>query len=172
MKKALIVIDLQKDYFPEGKFPLWNTDKTLENVIKAIKKADSLGIPIIFVQHIAEVAAKDAAFFNEGTDGACLLPEVLDATEDKIIVVKHYADGFYKTNLNRVLRDLGIRELIICGMMTQNCVAFTAVSRFADRYKVKVLADCCTTVSEPIHLIALNALTTRVDVCNYEDAIK
>lgn len=40
MKKALLVIDLQNDYFEGGKFPLWNTDTTLSNILKAIEKAN------------------------------------------------------------------------------------------------------------------------------------
>lgn len=69
------------------------------------------------------------------------------------------------------MSDLGIKELLVCGMMTQNCVTHTAISKAAEKYKVKVLADCCTTVNEMIHLIALNALTTRIDVVPYTEAI-
>ena len=52
--------------------------------------------------------------------------------------------------------------MLICGMMTQNCVTHTAISKAAEPYSVKVLSDCCTTVSQMIHLIALSALSTRV----------
>jgi nicotinamidase-related amidase len=47
-------------------------------------------------------------------------------------------------------------------MMTQNCVTHTAISKSAEEYKVAILPDCCTTVSEMLHLIALNAVSTRV----------
>ena len=53
MKKALLLIDLQNDYFPDGKFPLWNTDVTLNNIVRAIRAAQDKGIPIIHIQHIA-----------------------------------------------------------------------------------------------------------------------
>ena len=57
-----------------------------------------------------------------------------------------------------------VDELIICGMMTQNCVTLTALSKKANDYnKVTVLTDVSTTVSEMLHLIALNALSTRVN---------
>ena len=45
MTKALLAIDLQNDYFPEGKFPLWNTDNVLENIERAIDKANAKNIP-------------------------------------------------------------------------------------------------------------------------------
>jgi nicotinamidase-related amidase len=47
-------------------------------------------------------------------------------------------------------------------MMTQNCVTHTAISKAAEKYSVKILTDCCTTVNQMIHLIALNAVSTRI----------
>ena len=64
--------------------------------------------------------------------------------------------------LVETLAGLGVSELLLCGMMTQNCVTHTALSKGAEKYTVSVLADCCTTVSQILHLIALNALSTRV----------
>jgi nicotinamidase-related amidase len=56
-------------------------------------------------------------------------------------------------------------------MMTQNCVTHTAISKSAEKYKVSVLPDCCTTVSEMIHRIALNALSTRVALVPSSEAL-
>ncbi|MBK1810029.1 isochorismatase family protein [Clostridium sp. YIM B02505] len=165
MKKALIVIDLQNDYFPEGKFPLWNAESTLNNVEKAIEKANQNNIPIILVQH---VSGSNSSFFSEGTEGVEIHPRVLKAAPNGRNVIKKVADSFYNTNLEEVLSELEIEELLICGMMTQNCVAFTAISKEAEKYSVKILGDCCTTVSEPIHVIALNGVSTRVEVISYE----
>ncbi len=55
--------------------------------------------------------------------------------------------------------------------MTQNCVVFTAISKQAEKYSVKILADCCTTINETIHLIALRGVSTRVEVLNYTEAL-
>ena len=164
MKKALLVIDLQNDYFPGGKFQLWNTEKTLENVIRAIEKANMKGIPVIHIQHIA---GPTAPFFNEGTEGADIHPEVLKVSPDGNIVIKNYADAFYETKLEDILSELGIEELLLCGMMTQNCVNHTAISKSAEKYKVKILPDCCTTVNEAIHMIALDAVSTRIEFENF-----
>ena len=65
MKKALLVIDLQSDYFPGGKFPLWNTEVVLQNIERAIGNAKAQGIPVIYVQHIADSKMGIAPFFNE-----------------------------------------------------------------------------------------------------------
>lgn len=47
-------------------------------------------------------------------------------------------------------------------MMTQNCVTHMAISKAAEKYSVTILPDCCTTVDEMIHNIALHAVSTRV----------
>ncbi|PKN42653.1 MAG: cysteine hydrolase [Deltaproteobacteria bacterium HGW-Deltaproteobacteria-18] len=166
--KALIVIDLQNDYFPGGAFPLWNTDGTLTNVLEAITQARSAGVPVILVQHVADSSKGIAPFFNSGTQGVELHPAILAAAKNANMMIKTFADSFLGTDLEEVLDGYGTRELFVCGMMTQNCVTHTAISKAAERYEVTVLADCCTTVSEMIHLIALNALAPRVRVATMD----
>ena len=76
--------------------------------------------------------------------------------------IKGFADGFVKTDLEKVLSGLGITDLLVCGMMTQNCVTHTAISKSAEKYRVCILPDCCTTVDAMIHNMALNAVSTRL----------
>ena len=171
MSKALLVIDLQNDYFPGGKFPLWNTEATLANVEQAIRSARAKGVPVIHVQHIANPGKGLAPFFNQGTDGVKIHPRILAAAPDAPVVVKEYADAFVSTNLEQILSSLGVTELLVCGMMTQNCVTHTAISKSAEKYTVTILPDCCTTVDEMIHKIALNALSTRVALVPAGEAI-
>lgn len=170
-KKALIVIDLQNDYFAGGKFPLWNTEQTLTNVKTAIELANSQNIPVIHVQHIADPSNGVAPFFNQGSVGADIHPEVLALAPNAEVIIKNFADGFERTNLDEVLQQHNIEELMICGMMTQNCVAHTAISPAADKYAVSILVDCCTTVDEMIHNIALHAVSPRVSLVSTEQAL-
>jgi len=168
MSKALLVIDPQNDYFPGGAFPLWEPEAALEACLAAMAKAAAQGIPVILVQH---VAGGPAPFFNAGTPGAAFHPRILAAAPDAPVVVKAYADAFHQTRLEALLGDLGTTELLVAGMMTQNCVTHTAISRAADRFKVTVLADCCTTVTGMLHRIALNALSTRVAILPSREAL-
>lgn len=161
-QRALIVIDLQNDYFPEGKFPLWNTEATLAAAEAAIGKAHAKNIPVILVQHIADSSKGIAPFFNAGTHGVELHPRILAAAPQATIVVKSFADSFLNTTLEATLEKLDATELWICGMMTQNCVTHTAISKAAEKYAVTILRDCCTTVDPMIHGMALNALSARV----------
>ncbi len=169
MKKALLVIDVQNDYFPSGKLPLWNTDATLSSIHDAIRSAEEKGMPVILVQQLTD--PKTASFFNPGTEGAAIHSRVREAAPNARIVTKHFADSFYQTNLDEVLSELGVTTLLVCGMMTQNCVTHTAVSKTAEKYEVIILADCCTTVSELIHKIALRAIATRLSVVSWKAAI-
>ncbi len=171
MSKALLVIDLQNDYFPEGKFPLWNTDVILQNIEHAIKKANARKIPVIIIQHIANSSLGIAPFFNKGTTGADVHPRILEVAPQAPIIVKEFADSFVNTTLEETLAKLGTTELLVCGMMTQNCVTHTAISKSAERYKVSILADCCTTVNEMLHNIALHAVSTRLSLVLSGDAM-
>ncbi len=164
MSKALLVIDLQNDYFQGGYFPLWNTDNTLTNIETAIALATAQGIPVVHIQHLADPEIGSAPFLTKGTEGAAIHPRILAAAPDALIVVKQYADSFYRTDLEAVLTDLGVTELWVCGMMTQNCVTHTAISKSAEKYQVSILADCCTTVDAMIHNIALHAVSTRISL--------
>jgi nicotinamidase-related amidase len=170
-KQALIVIDLQNDYFPEGNFPLWNALDTLSNTESAIARARAKGIPVGLVPHIADKAKGIAPFFNEATPGVEIHSRVLAAAQDAPVVVKSFADAFHRTALEETLTQLGADELLICGMMTQNCVTHTAISKAAEKYSVKIVADCCTTVTEMIHRIALSGVSTRVDLVQAKDAL-
>ncbi|MEN3372440.1 cysteine hydrolase family protein [Dechloromonas sp. ZS-1] len=165
-QRALIVIDIQNDYFPDGKFPLWQPEPVLARIEQAIAQARRQGVAVIFVQHVADASKGPAPFFNPGTPGVALHARLLQAAPDAPIVIKRFADSFLGTDLEAQLAARGIEELLVCGMMTQNCVTHTAISKSAEKYRVSVLSDCCTTVSQMIHLIALNGVAPRVTVCD------
>ena len=161
--KALIVIDVQNDYFPGGKLPLWNADETLSHIVNAIADAGKRGIPVILVKHAAD-QAKGAGFFIPGTTGADIHPDILKAAPDAPVIIKHRADAFNGTNLNAVLDKSGIEKILICGMQTQNCVGLTAISKNARRYKSAILPDCCTSETKTVHAIALSGFGDIVPV--------
>ncbi len=171
MQKTLVVIDIQNDYFADGKFPLWQAEETLANIKNAIEKAIHLETPVVFVQHVADSSRGIAPFFNAGTLGVELHRELLPYIHNSKIVQKQYADAFYQTDLESVLTQLGSEELLICGMMTQNCVTHTAISKSAEKYTVCIIPECCASVSEAIHQIALHAVSTRVPLKSVEEVL-
>jgi len=161
MNTALLLIDLQNDYFPGGRYPLWNADGTLQNVEAEVAAARARGELVVHVQH---VASPGAPFFEPDTEGVAIHPRAFALAPDAPVIVKHFADSFHETGLDALLSQHGVERVRVAGMMTQNCVTHTAISRAADRYHVEVLAPCTTTVDEMIHRIALSALTSRLKV--------
>ncbi|MEF1340150.1 isochorismatase family protein, partial [Vibrio rotiferianus] len=137
----------------------------------AIAKANEKNIPIIHIQHIADPAMGIAPFFSEGSEGAEIHPEILALAPNADVVIKHFADSFEQTNLEEVLQKHGATELLVSGMMTQNCVTHTAISKAAEKYDVSILMDCCTTVDEMIHNIALHAVSNRVPLVTAEQKL-
>jgi nicotinamidase-related amidase len=168
MTKALLVIDVQNDYFPGGAFTLANADATLANVERAIARARDRGIPVILAQHLT---TSPGPLLNPGTPGAAIHPRVLAAAPGAPIIVKHFADAFHQTSLAATLDQLGVTELVVCGMMTQNCVAFTAISKAAEPYAVAIIPEACTTVTEVLHHIALHGVSTRVPLRPIAEAL-
>ncbi len=95
-EKALIVIDVQNDYFPNGSFSLWNTETVLTNIERAIQTATEKNIPVIHVQHVADKSRGMSPFFNEGTEGVQVHSRIMASAPNSPVVVKHAADSFMK----------------------------------------------------------------------------
>ncbi|GHZ32101.1 nicotinamidase/pyrazinamidase [Vibrio cholerae] len=71
---ALIIIDIQNDYFPNGLYPQWQAEQVLDNTLQAVDIAQRHQMPIILVQHIADPKLGSAPFFNANTRGqSCIL---------------------------------------------------------------------------------------------------
>jgi len=159
MPRTLLVIDIQNDYFPGGVLPLWQPEETEARIVSAIGKARAAGDRVVLVRHVSK--AKAGLFAADGP-GVAIRPAILEAAGDAPVVTKHVADAFQDTDLASYLE--GTDELLVCGMMTQNCVVFTAMSRAADAWRVRVLGDLCTAPTEVVHKIALNALGSKTQV--------
>ncbi len=170
-QRALLVIDVQNDYFADGKLPLWKADDCLHSIVSAIGRAHQQAIPVILVQHIADPAKGASSLFAADSHGVQLHPALLAASPHAPVIIKQFADAFVGTGLKDLLTTLGTTELLVCGMMTQNCVTHTAISRGADDYQVTLLKDCSTTVDALIHGFALNAVATRIMVADSLDVL-
>ncbi len=161
MKKALILIDIQNDYFDCGAYPLYDSNTVLKNSLELVKEEFQKGTLIIFVKHIGE---KNSLFFRPQSEGVKVHKKLMDLDIDYKIVEKKYADSFYNTNLDEILIKNNIKEIYLGGMMCHNCVTFTALSKTAEKYKIKVIKKLLTSIDNVINTIAIRALETRVEV--------
>jgi len=142
MKKALLIIDVQNDYFEGGRSALFNPMNALANVEKVLSVFREKQLKIIFVQHIN--VREGATFFLPNTEGA-LIHKNIQPLNNEYIVVKHYPNSFYKTNLAEILEKEEINELVICGMMSHMCIDTTTRACKDFGIKVTLLSDACAT---------------------------
>ena len=141
MKKALIIIDLQNDYFEGGSMELQNVNEVLTQINKLIQFARKEKYKIYFVQHFA--IKEGATFFVANTNGV-KLHKRLDFQND-MIIKKNYPNSFRDTNLQNELQKESINDLIICGAMTHMCIDTTVRAGFDLGYKIKLVSDACAT---------------------------
>lgn len=159
MSRTLLVIDVQADYFAGGTLPLWQVEETEARIVAAIAQARRTADRVVLVRHIS---TQTAGLFAADGPGIAISPAILAAADDAPIVTKHVADAFQDTDLAGHLA--GTDELLVAGMMTQNCVVFTALSRAADAFRVRVVGDLCTAPTETVHRIALAGLRSKREV--------
>src|ERR1035437_247176 len=115
MNKALIIVDIQNDYFDKGTMTLVGSEQASENARLILDRFRAEGLPVIHIQHIAKSPA--ATFFLPNTVGAEIHKNVKPLLQEKVIV-KHYPNSFRETELLDYLKSNNIRNLVICGMMT------------------------------------------------------
>ncbi|MCL1824516.1 MAG: cysteine hydrolase [Betaproteobacteria bacterium] len=142
MSKALLLIDIQNDYFEGGKSELFEPEKALGAAEKVLDMFRENGLPVIHVQHIN--TREGATFFLPNTDGA-KIHERLTPHDGESVIVKHAPNSFFDTNLNGIITDKQVSELVVCGMMTHMCVDTTV--RAAKDYGIPVtlVHDACAT---------------------------
>lgn len=156
MTRCLLVIDIQNDYFPGGLLPLWQAEEVAARIVTAIGLARAANDRVVLVRHVAP----GSGLLSAHSTGSAIRAAVLAAAGAAPLVEKTFADAFQDTDLTTVLA--GVEDLLICGMMTQNCVVFTALSHATEGLRLRVLSDLCTAPSEIVHRIALSALGSKL----------
>jgi nicotinamidase-related amidase len=142
MKTALLIIDIQNDYFPGGKMELVNPLEAAKKAYMLLQCFREHSGHHIHIQHVS--LKPDAAFFIKGDSGTDIHDSVAHF-EGEPIVYKHYPNSFRETNLYETLKGWGIERVIICGMMTHMCVDATARAAADFGFQVMIAADACAT---------------------------
>ncbi|MEJ5056844.1 MULTISPECIES: cysteine hydrolase family protein [unclassified Pseudomonas] len=139
---ALIVVDIQNDYFSGGKWELNATDAAADNAARVIGAARERGDLVIHIRH--ETLAPDAPFFVPGSDGAQLHEKVRNLP-DELVIVKHFMNPYRETELLEVLEHNEIERVTVVGNMSHMCI--DAVTRASDDFgfETTVIHDACTT---------------------------
>jgi len=139
---ALIVVDIQNDYFKGGRSELVDAEQALAHTQAALELFREKGLPVFYIQHIS--LGKNASFFLPGSDGIALHERILPHA-DEVVIQKHAPDSFFQTGLHKQLGALGTTRLVVCGMMSHMCIDTTVRSAYEKGYDVLLLGDACAT---------------------------
>jgi nicotinamidase-related amidase len=137
---ALLLIDLQLDYFPGGAHPLVAPEAAVGVASAVLAAHRTAGLPVVHVQHVWDDA--DAAFMKPGTPGIEIHPSVSPIAGEPL-VTKAHPNSFRETTLCEVLDGLGVNSLTVAGMMTSMCVDATVRAAADFGYSVSVVSDGC-----------------------------
>ena len=157
MKSALVLIDLQNDYFHGGKNELRLPEKAAEQAGRVLELFRSRRLPVFHIRHIS---GPNGTFFLPGTQGAEIYPAVAPR-EGEPVFDKHLPNAFLKTGLSEELLGRQIDHLVICGMMSHMCVSTSVRASQDYGFSVTVPEDACTTKDLVWHGSVLPAETVH-----------
>lgn len=165
-KKALLVIDIQNDYFENGAWELVGSTEASLQAKKMIEHFRANDLPIAHIQHLS--VDKNIPFFHQGTPGSEIHENVKPLKGEKI-VQKNYPNSFRDTDLLEYLKSNNVTEVIITGMMSHMCVDATTRAAKDLGFECTVIADACASKdqelagkivkAEDVHTAFIAALT-------------
>ena len=142
MKTALILIDIQKDYFPGGRMELVGPLEAGRNAGRLLAVFRAENLPIVHIRHIS--IGEGAGFFLPNTDGIDF-NENVKPLPDETVIEKHYPNSFRETGLAAFLEREGIDRIVAGGMMSHMCVDATVRAASDAGYKCLLAHDACAT---------------------------
>jgi nicotinamidase-related amidase len=138
--RALLIIDIQRDYFPGGSFPLVEPEAAAENASRLLAAFRAAGDAVVHVQHAWD--APDAEYLKPGTPGF----EIHDAVRpqgDEAVIQKTEPNAFVGTALAEQLRSRGVDTVVVAGMMSSMCVDATVRAAVDLGFAATVVHDAC-----------------------------
>jgi nicotinamidase-related amidase len=142
LKTALLLIDIQQDYFPNGKMEVVNAVGSSVVAKKLLDYFRMNRMPVAHIQHFS--TRPGTTFLIPETDGA-KIHENVTPLADEPVIPKNYPNSFRGTVLDEFLSSKGIEQLIICGMMSHMCIDTTVRAAFDKGYTCLVAHDACAT---------------------------
>ena len=159
MKQAVIVVDMLNDFIT-GALKCDRGVAIVPQTTKLVNGARKAGIPVIFTcdAHIKGLDGELKLWGDHavaGTKGAEVIPELGLCDKDYVVPKRRYS-GFFQTNLDLLLRELGVDTLIVCGLQTHICVQHTIADAYYLGYKVLLPKDATDCFTQEIYDHATN----------------
>lgn len=161
-KPALLIIDMQNDFvMPGGSLPVPGARDIIPGVVDILTLFRKAHLPVFHVLRLHRASGVDVEitrreifrrtpFAVEGTRGAAVIEELVPI-EGEYRVKKTRMSAFFDTDLDLMLRTLGIDSLFITGIQTPNCIRTTAFDAMAYNYQVFLVRDAMTAKNREIH---------------------
>ena len=145
MATALLLIDLQNDYFPGGQLPLTGIEGASGAAAELLDRFRNDRLPLVHVRHV--FASPAAPFFRPETPGIEIHPSVAPV-DGETVITKQNVNAFQQTNLKAMLDEMGADSLVICGAMSHMCVEGTTRAASDLGYRCQVVHDACATCDQ------------------------
>lgn len=165
MRQALLVVDMLTDFLePGGRLFCGEAARTIiPRVTEQVEAARLAGTPVIFIADSHLPGDAEFAMFPphciQETPGAAVVEELRPRAGERIIFKRRFS-GFYGTDLDLTLRELGVDELVLTGVCTNICILYTAADARMRQYRVRVLRDAVASFDQDAHDWALRQLET------------
>jgi nicotinamidase-related amidase len=156
VKSALILIDLQNDYFVDPELARCRDD-VLTRINELVSRARANAVPVVEVQTVhahdkstwaLNMREDDQGMALEGTSGAARLDGLLEPDH---LVVKTRDSAFFGTDLSTWLAEREVDHLVLAGVSTESCIAATAVDAYARDLRVVLVEDATASVEWQLH---------------------
>lgn len=175
---ALVIVDMVRDFTdPDGLVFYPQNREVLPRIAEVLAKCREKGKLVIFLQHcnragkVDEKAAAMRPNCIEGTPGIEIDPMLeVDVERDYVIRKRRYS-GFFGTDLDLVLRENGIRRLIVVGTKTNCCIRATVTDAFYLNYDPIVVRECVATNSDVVNQVHLDDIAKYLGRVVSEDEL-
>lgn len=141
-RQALVIVDFQNDYLPDGRMPLEGIQEAIDQASTLLAATRLTDIPVVHVRH--EFAGDDAPFFAPGTAGAAII-DALGPEPHERVFLKRHPNAFRDTGLHAFLGGEEIKSLLIIGAMSHVCIDATVRAAVDLGYDVTVAHDAVAT---------------------------
>ncbi|MGQ3683939.1 MAG: cysteine hydrolase family protein [Candidatus Loosdrechtia sp.] len=159
---ALIIADMLNDFVNEkASLEVPKARAIIDALRKEIKVARRKKIPIIYCCDTHKENDREFQLWPrhavKGTEGAKVIKQLEPQKNDHIIEKTSYS-CFYKTSLDKLLKNLGRNHVILTGVVTNICILYSAAEAYMRGYKITVPADCVAALTQREHQFALQQM--------------
>lgn len=187
-RTALVVIDPQNDFlhddgwYAQSGVDVSHMQRTIEPTRRLVEAAHAAGVPVIWTRHGFRGEEDAGPFFHlrpflkdgglrTGTWGYEVL-DGLGARPDDRYVEKNRLSAFFQTNLELVLRSVGADTVVICGVLTNQCVAATSKDAMFRDFRPIVVEEATGTTLPHLHAPAIEMMRVGwAQVSELEDVL-